>query len=342
MKYIYRFIVVLMLPLLMAGCKKDNQEVKPTIPVVTGPGSAAVYKAPADFRVVGYIYADDITGGAANGFNMERVNYLNIAFLNPGADGKFGDMSGLTAFIGSAHQHNVKVMASICGGDAPTYFDALLADGKRDALVSALMKLVTDNNFDGVDVDIEDVEIDKNYEPFVIALSTALKAKGKLITAAVGTYESSQLSDKALSNYDFLNVMSYDLTGPWDPSNPGPHSPYSMAVSDLDFWTNTRGIAKGKLNLGLPLYGYDFEASVVTSVDYVDIVNAHPGAENSDEVTTASGGTIYYNGMPTIAKKTQLAITNAGGVMLWELMADKTGPASLLNVVNKTANPDNK
>jgi GH18 family chitinase len=111
-----------------------------------------------------------------------------------------------------------------------------------------------------------------------------------------------------------------------------------MAVSDLDYWTNTRGIAKEKLSLGVPFYGYGFGAGAPADINFKDLVKQYPGAENTDEVTVAGGGIIYYNGIPTIKNKTMLALQNAGGVMIWQLMGDDPGNKSLLNVINTTIN----
>jgi chitinase len=114
-----------------------------------------------------------------------------------------------------------------------------------------------------------------------------------------------------------------------------------MAVSDLDYWTNTRGIAKEKISLGLPFYGYGFGTGAPSDISFHDLVNQYPGSENSDQVTVTGGGIIYYNGTSTIKNKTTLALKNAGGVMVWQLMQDAAGSKSLLTTINATINPAN-
>jgi chitinase len=111
--------------------------------------------------------------------------------------------------------------------------------------------------------------------------------------------------------------------------------PYSMAVSDMDFWTKTRGIVKDRLTLGLPFYGYGFGPDIKREFHYSQIVNTYPGAEKLDTVMVTPGNIIYYNGMPTIKQKTAFALQNAGGVMMWELMEDADGDKSLLKVVDE-------
>lgn len=339
MKNIYRIGFVLMLPLLWAGCKKDDNNPKPKTPPNTTPDT--IYKAPANFRVVGYMLSEDIASGAIANFNMARVNYLNITFGDTTNDGTVPAVPNLVATITAAHNVNAKVLASV-GGDFIAK-DFYSSEGARTKFIANLMASVDQYHFDGVDVDLEGDYLNKYYEIFMQELSAAVWAKGKVMTAAVATWETDGFTDKSLTYFDYLNVMSYDDTGPWAPRDAGPHSPYSMAVSDLDFWTNTRGIAANKLNLGVPFYGYAFAAKgPVDTYDYAQIIQMVPDGYKTDQLSIAGNKTLYYNGIPTIEKKTTLAMQSAGGVMIWELMYDTNDNTSLLNAIDKTANPGNK
>jgi len=328
MKRIDNIWIVLLMAALISCKKSDATAVKTT----------GTVKAPSGFRVIGYMPAPDVESGAALIFDYSRINYLNIAFINPDNTGVFPATPGLNAVVTMAHKANVKVMISIGGGSAPAYYSDLIADSKRTDFINRLVDLTVADQADGIDVDLEGARIDNNYEAFVTGLSTALKLKGKLITAAIATGYQSQYTDAALSQFDFLNVISYDKTGPWNPANPGQHAPYDMAVSDLDYWTNTRGIAKEKLSLGVPFYGYGFGTGAPSDISFHDLIDQYPGAENTDQVTVTGGGIIYYNGIPTIKKKTQLAVKSAGGVMIWELSQDATGNKSLLSTIDATIN----
>jgi chitinase len=292
----------------------------------------AVVKAPANFRVVGYMVSGEIAKGQVTNFDLTRLTYLNVFFNGPGKNGKFKEIPHLDSIIAAAHKNNVKVIATIGNGINLS----MLADTSRANLIDSLVSSTVALQLDGIDVDLEGDHINKDYEGFVGDLSTALKANGKLMTAAIATWESATLSDKALSYFDFLNVMTYDATGPWNLKEPGPHSPYSMAVADLDFWTNKRHIAKERLNLGLPFYGYGFEPALATEYHYAQIIKQYPGAEQADSVMVTPANIIYYNGIPTIKKKTAYAMQNAGGVMIWELMQDGEADKSLLNAIDKT------
>jgi chitinase len=307
-----------------AGCKAHK--LAPAKPV-----SPAVYKTPANFRVVGYLLSGEIANGASASFDLSRVTYLNIFFNGQDAHHKLKHLAHLDSTITAAHQLHVTVLASIGNGTKLS----LLTDSGRAGFVDSLMKSLDELHLDGIDVDLEDKSINNNYEAFIGDLSVALRQKGKLLTAAVATWESPLFTDKALSYFDFLNLMTYDDTGPWRLNEPGPHSPYSMAVSDLDFWTNKRGIAKSKLNLGLPFYGYSFGPGAKHEYHYREIVEMLPGAESVDKAVVSPADTVYYNGLITIKQKTAFAIQNAGGVMVWELLEDAPGEKSLLTAIDQ-------
>jgi chitinase len=318
-----------LLTVLMCSCKKSaRSEIKSNDgnkqPAVAG-----------GFRVVGYLREYNVADGGAIQFDFSKITHLNIAFLNPDANGAFATLDGLKELVAAAHAKNVKVLASIGGGLAPAYYTTLIADkGSRTKLVSSLAGLTTQYNLDGIDVDLEGHFVDANYEAFVTELKALLQPQKKLLTTAVATVYATQYTDKALAQFDYINIMSYDKTGPWKPEKPGQHSPYSMAVDDLNYWGGTRGIAKEKLSVGLPFYGYGFGSGVPEDMSFADIVKQYPGSENKDEVTVAAGGTMYYNGLPIIKSKTTLALQKAGGVMVWQLLQDGTGANSLLNTID--------
>ena len=155
-----------------------------------------------------------------------------------------------------------------------------------------------------------------------------------MITAAIATVYKDQFTDKALAQFDFVNIMSYDRTGPWNLTKPGPHAPYEMAVEDLEYWTKTRGIAKEKLSLGVPFYGYGFGGTAPESISWKNLLLQYPDADQVDE-RSVNGGMIYYNGISTIRKKTSLAIEKSGGIMIWQLLQDTTGSQSLLTNIDE-------
>lgn len=328
MKQIRIVFLLSLLFAMLAGCKKSKAE------------EGRSGNEPAESRrpfVVGYLYSS--SNNLAEAFaslDLKRITHLNIAFLNPEENGLYKPVNGLAQIVKQARDQQVKILFSIGGGLPPPYLKDLLKPGKRAALINELLKFAVDNDFDGIDVDIENEFIDENYEPFVLGLSQALKPHKKMMTSALSTWTGKAVSDKALAVYDIINIMSYDQTGPWNKDRPGPHSTFEAAQADLDYWIDTRKVPASKVTLGLPFYGYGFGPSIAESFSYGDIVKQWPGAEHKDQVEVPGQGTVYYNGLPTIRKKVELAKSRkTAGVMIWQLRGDAPGDKSLLRAINE-------
>jgi len=293
------------------------------------------------FRIVGYYSLKSAMTADLSAVPFDKLTHINLYFLNPDSLGNFQkDLALLRPFIQAAHAKNVKVLPSIAGGGKHPYYHHLLKSDKRDKLISDLLAIVLENEFDGIDVDIEGSDIDENYENFAVGLAKVFKPHKKLVTSAIAVFYKDVLSDKALAQYDFVNVMSYDHTGPWTPAKPGPHSTYEHALADLDYFATVRKIPKNKLVLGVGFYGYAFGPrldSPASDMTYGEILAAFPGSENADEWPMPGGATIYYNGMSTIKKKTALAKEKASGIMIWQLQGDAPGEKSLLKLIHAEA-----
>jgi len=291
----------------------------------------------AQKKVIAYIPNWIDLNSFSTTIQYSKLTHINIAFENPDANGYLTFNSGSNAIINAAHAQNVKVFVSLAGGSASenaairaNYFN-LISPANRTAFIQKIYDYVIAHNLDGVDVDLEGPAINGDYGGFIIALANKLHAGGKQISAALSEgYGGANVPSSTFAAYDWINIMAYDATGPWNPGNPGPHSPYSMAVNQFNYWTG-RGLPASKAIIGVPFYGYGFGAAANQGISYANIIAQYPGSENQDQV----GNTIYYNGIPTIKAKTTFAIQNAGGVMIWELSQDAVGSKSLLTAINQ-------
>ena len=291
------------------------------------------------FKIVGYYFLNaavkDTVHSDSDYLFLNKITHLNIAFINPDTSGNFNQELAIDTLIKNAHDKKVKVLASIGGGGPHEYYKNLLQDDNRKTFINNLIFLINRYSLDGIDVDLEGSDIDSNYQKFVIELADALKPLKKLITAAIATVYKDHLPDAALQKFDFVDVMSYDQTGPWSPGRPGNHSPYQMAVDDLNYWHNERSVPKEKLVLGLPFYGYGFgDKDSVVSMNYKQIITLYPN-QVSDTLNMPGNVVMYFNNLATIENKTRLALQNAGGVMIWQLLGDTNDESSLLNAVFK-------
>lgn len=296
----------------------------------------------ARFKVIGYIWSRGNMVADLQKVDLTKVTHLNIAFINPGPEGEFTDLPALDTVMAIAREHHVKVLMSCGGGRRHAYYARLLTEEHRSRLISNFIAYLDKYQLDGIDVDLEGDDIDSNYEAFIVGLRKPLSRRKKLLTAAVAWWTRDRMTDKALAQFDFINIMAYDKTGPWKPENPGQHSPMSYAQEHLAYWHKERGLKKKRLNLGLPFYGYGFGElpdadPLFRNITWQEVLEKYPGRKDFDEIVLPdNGGTLYYNGISTIRQKTELAVKEGGGVMIWQLLHDSFNEDSLLDLIDRT------
>lgn len=296
--------------------------------------------AQTNVKVVGYLPYYRFSW--LNDIEFQYVTHVNIAFANPDSLGNFS-VSGVsvTNAVQKAHAKGCKVFVSLAGGYLTPNQDAtwnyLCQPANRAFFIQKIVQYVQAKGFDGVDIDLEWQYIQDWYSPFILDLKAALAPLGLPLTAALpGNYRYPEITSQALSAFDWINMMVYDLTGPWNPANPGQHSPFWWAQDCVQYWLN-QGMPAQKLTLGLPFYGYNFGVNPVESFTYRYIIGLSAANAQLDQV-----GDRYYNGIPTIEDKTQLALDQVSGVMIWELGQDAFGANiqySLLRAIRNIANP---
>ncbi|MGI5839683.1 MAG: glycosyl hydrolase family 18 protein [bacterium] len=183
-----------------------------------------------------------------------------------------GTLTGETsqALIAEAQSLNIAVLAVITnfvsGEFSPELAHTVLADPERRAvLVEAIYQLLTENNYDGVNLDIENVlpEDREVFTAFVRELSERLRPAGLIMSMAVpaktgefperewiGAFDYAALAPLN----DFLMIMTYEFH--WAGGEPGPIAPLPWMEEVLAFALTQ--IPADKLLLGIPLHGYDW------------------------------------------------------------------------------------
>ncbi len=298
----------------------------------------------AEPRVVAYVPNWIDLRAFATTIDYAKITHLNVAFENPVNDrGDLSFQAGDEALLAAARSHGVPVFVSIGGGSASEdpamrgRYAELLSDKKRAGFVKQLADYIQRHAFAGLDVDLEGPAIDKNYGAFIAELAAVLKPQGVLLSAALSQgYGGDRVPSSVLAHFDFVNVMAYDATGPWNRNAPGPHSSLEFAQSNVRYWLG-RGLDRSRAVLGVPFYGYGFGTAFrKDEYPYREIVTTFPGAENADQ----AGGTIWYNGLPTIrAKASFVKDQGLGGVMIWSLDSDAKDERSLLTAIFQTLRP---
>ncbi|MGI5151057.1 glycosyl hydrolase family 18 protein [Plantactinospora sp. CA-294935] len=283
---------------------------------------------PDNFKSVGYLPS---WAGDVNAIQYNKLTHINYAFVLPNANGTLRAVenpSKLSSLVSRAHSSNVKVSIAIGGwnnGD-DSAFEALASNAaSRTTFVNSVISFVTQYNLDGVDMDWEYPDPGtsaNNFSALMQQLSGQLRSRGKLLTAAVvsegGTVNGVQ---PAVFGYvDWLNIMAYD--------GGSPHANYDWSINAVNGW-KSRGLPASKAVLGVPFYsrpGY---------YTYSALVAMDPANANRD-CTTAGGAQQCYNGIPTVKRKTQWAMANAGGMMNWELSQDTNNATSLVSAIYDT------
>lgn len=334
MKRTIYFIIVCQL---LFSCSNNDDDDN----IIDDPNNIILFSDQA--RVVGYFPTWRFT--LSDKVDFCKLTHVNIAFGNPMVDGTIqlsnpSAISNLEQVISTAKLQNssIQFYISLAGGVlsdqvANTWKSFLASSQDRPKLIDKIIEFVLENKLDGVDVDLEWSHVAQGYSDFVIELKKELSIHGKGMTAAFPSETKfSQISDQALAVFDFINIMVYDYTGSWNPSEPGQHSSYNHAERGINYWKNIVGIAGEKLTLGVPFYGYNFlNSTTVESFTYGSMVASNTLNSERDQV-----GNKYYNGRPTIASKVKLAAQNLSGIMIWELGQDSFTEYSLLQTIHKT------
>jgi chitinase len=288
-------------------------------------------------RVIGYYESWSATKDTCGKMDpsqipVEGLTHLNYAFayVNPGTY-DIVPMSGTKASlfneVTSLKQRNpdLKVWVSIGGwsfSDNNTATQAVFGDAassltKRAQFANKLTQFMNEYGFDGADIDWEypgapdrggserDIE---NYPLLLDIIKYRWKVEGKSwglsFTAPTSYWYLRWFDLPSLVKYaDWINLMTYDLHGIWDSSDPvGPYVYAHTNLTEIDlalelFWRVD--ISPSKINLGLALYGRTFELTSPACIS-PGCGFSGPGAEGD---CTRTAGILSYSEIQEIITK---------------------------------------
>jgi len=350
-----------------------------------------------DIPAAGLTHVNYAFANIANGRCVLGDPYADIDRFYPGDSWDDGSMRGSFNQLRKlkAQHPGLRAMISVGGWTwSKGFSDAALTDASRREFVSSCVNLFlrTDANgdgrrdgygdvFDGIDIDWEypvsgglypGTPADRsNYTALLQAFRTELDAQAKVdggthyalsIAAPAGPSIIPNLEVAKIGGIlDWMNLMSYDFRGSWDPTT-GHNAPLaagpkdSLAGFNITSAVNTylsSGFPAGKLILGVPFYGRGWSSVPATAnglyqpgtaagvgtwekgvFDYSDIVaNYLPKMTRFWDAEAqvpylfdqAGGLWISYDDDQSMkAKANFVKAKGLGGAMVWEISGDRT------------------
>jgi chitinase len=247
--------------------------------LLTTPGRAAPDPNDDSKVFVGYVF------GRPRGLNYRLYTHLCHAFLTADGDGRVTLPRGIAGreLTGEAHKSGVKVLLSLGGWGWDKQFAAIVSRPEaEDRYVSAVMDAVAAADYDGIDLDWEYPDTEREvagFERLVRRFRTRLDERGRLVgrrmlvTMAASSNPGTLKwlgKDFLLETMDWVNVMTYDYRGPWM-DHAGHHAPLFASSKprgaprsverSLAYLLDDRGLPANRLAVGIPLYGVGFAVS---------------------------------------------------------------------------------
>jgi chitinase len=223
----------------------------------------------------------------ASDIDFTALTHIIHFSVVPNADGTVNSSdNGVTTgnsadIVSRAHAAGVKVLICVGGADTESSFQGASSSTNLPAFINNLTNLMSVRGYDGVDIDWEPLPSSdaQEYTNLVVGLRSALNhfSEHKLLTAAAGAFPpfgDSPTADYAMfsalqSHFDQINIMTYDLSGPFPGwvtwfnspiSNGGFRFPSTDGlVPSVDGAVNGflgSGVAANKLGIGVAFYGY--------------------------------------------------------------------------------------
>jgi chitinase len=232
---------------------------------------------PTDKVFVGYLY------GQPSNINFRLYTHICHAFLVADGDGTIRHSRNVPSreLTTEAHKAGVKVLVSLGGWGWDKQFASIVSHSEAEArYAGAVMKVVDDFDYDGIDMDWEYPDTREEvigFERLARRLRKDLdaigakKRKPMALTMAASSNPGTLRwlrGEFLLETMDWINVMTYDFAGNWS-SFAGHNSPLFASSKRPDgsprsteatmrYLLQERGLPANRLAVGIPLYGRGF------------------------------------------------------------------------------------
>jgi chitinase len=232
----------------------------------------------ADVLRTGYYPAYAAANMPPSEIDFSAMTQIIHFSLFPNGDGSLNSTQNVMSYQNITNlvtlAHNAHVKALVCIGGENSYFPNAASAGSVNFFIYNLTNFMATNDYDGIDVDWEPLDDgDANvYTNFIIGLRTALNEFNppRLLTTAIPPSADPALVATVENCFDQINLMTYDLSGPYEgwvtwfnspiysggytfPSNAGELVP---SVEGMVTNFEAAGIPTNKLAIGITFYGY--------------------------------------------------------------------------------------
>lgn len=358
-----------------------------TISVKTGEGNS-------NNKIIGYYPAwKSYSGFTPDRLDASKLTHINYAFAYIGQDNKiklgypdkdpenFKMLNNL-----KSSNPDLKILISVGGWNwSDKFSDTASTDAARTAFAKSCAEFLANYGIDGIDLDWEypvggglpsnarRIQDKQNFTLLLKEIREKLDeqelkdSKEYLLTIAGGAsnYYLKNIEPSNIKEYlDYVNIMTYDLHGPWDQysdfnaplyNKSGSSPQYKISIDSIvEAWVNA-GFTKDKLVIGIPFYGYMYQVNKENSDGLLQKFSDGKALSYSHIKTNYMNNNDYkkyfdsesmvpwlYNGETFISyddsnslklKAEYIKDENLGGAMIWELSQDYNN--ELLNTIHE-------
>lgn len=208
-----------------------------------------------------YVSAPDRTGSTINGVNVVSPSMAVLKKLGQGELETNINSEG-KAYIQWAHNNGYKVWPMISNNSMKETTSEILNDYKlREKLINNLVNLVLENNFDGINIDFENIYKDDNdmFTRFIVELAPRLKEYGKVLSVDVTAPDGSDdwslcfNRNKIGKIADYIVFMAYDQNGATSPEE-GTTAGANWVEANIKKFLGQEEVEADKIILGMPFY----------------------------------------------------------------------------------------
>jgi len=240
---------------------------------------------------------------------------------------------------------DLKVIPTVACFDADIMHSVLSSDVNRDRQIDEIMYEVTTYDYDGIDLDYEQI-YDKDkvaFFEFLTLLSDRLHDENKILSVTVlpkwgdKIIYSSSPQTRSVQDWgriaqlaDEVRIMAYDFTVTSDPEA-GPITPKEWLKKIIDYAKEE--IPEDKIIVGLPLYAYEWGSDGRRNVYTYGELQGVLGADIENNYHTALGEsmaiykcadsvqcTVYYQSKEALGDKVDIVKkSGVAGVYFWRL-----------------------